>query len=142
MTRISLLLTVLLLGTTVPAPLPEPVREALALSATTDDGSKPAERPRAMVDVRAVATTGRTVHVAADPGCSSDLNLALVLNTQAGPVYFTPTFPIRPLTTAWKTGMVTLSADAGAMTALTLSLQAFSTSGYQGTIYIDEIDIR
>ena len=83
-----------------------------------------------------------TVRVAADPGCSSDLNLALVLNTQAGPVYFTPTFPIRPLTTAWKTGMVTLSADAGAMTALTLSLQAFSTSGYQGTIYVDEIDIR
>jgi hypothetical protein len=83
-----------------------------------------------------------TVRVAADPGCSSDLNLVLVLNTQAGPVYFTPTFPIRPLTAAWKTGMVTLSADAGAMTALTLSLQAFSTTGYQGTIYVDEIDIR
>ncbi len=83
-----------------------------------------------------------TVRVAADPGCSSDLNLALVLNTQTGPVYFTPTFPIRPLTAAWKTGMVTLTADAGAMTALTLSLQAFSTTGYQGTIYVDEIDVR
>ena len=83
-----------------------------------------------------------TVRVAADPGCSSDLNLVLVVNTQAGSVYFTPTFPIRPLTTAWKTGTVTLAADAGAMTALTLSLQAFSTTGYQGTIYIDEIDVR
>jgi hypothetical protein len=83
-----------------------------------------------------------TVRVAADPGCSSDLNLVLVLNTQAGSVYFTPTFPIRPLTSAWKTGMVTLAADAGATTALSLSLQAFSTTGYQGTIYIDEIDVR
>ena len=83
-----------------------------------------------------------TVRVAADPGCSSDLNLTLVLNTQTGPVFFMPTFPIRPLTAAWKTGMVTLTADAGAMTGLTLSLQAFSTTGYQGTIYIDEIDIR
>ena len=83
-----------------------------------------------------------TVRVAADPGCSSDLNLVLVLNTQTGSVYFTPTFPLRPLTAAWKTGMVTLSADAGAMTGLTLSLQAFSTTGYVGTIYIDEIDIR
>ena len=52
--------------------------------------------------------------VAAVPGCSSDLNFALVLNTQTGPVYFTPTFPIRPLTATWKTGMVTLTADAGA----------------------------
>ena len=83
-----------------------------------------------------------TVRVAADPGCSSDLNLALGANTVTGPVYFTPTFPIRPLTTTWKMGMVTLSADAGAMTGLTLSLQAFSTTGYLGTIYVDEIDIK
>lgn len=74
MTRISLLFTVLLLGTTVPAPLPEPVREALALSAITDDGSKAVERPRAMVDVRAVASTGRTVRVAADGDLQKAIN--------------------------------------------------------------------
>lgn len=83
-----------------------------------------------------------TVRVAADPGCNNELNLVLVVNTQSGPVFFPQTFPLRPLTAAWRTAMVTLSADAGAMTALTLSLQAFSVTGYQGTIYIDEIDIR
>ena len=49
-----------------------------------------------------------------------DLNFALVLNTQTAAVYFTPTFPIRPLTAAWKTGTVVLTnADAGtSLTAL------------------------
>jgi len=83
-----------------------------------------------------------TVHVASDPGCSSDLNLSLVLNTQSGPIYFTPTFPIRPVTNTWKMATVTVTADGGATTALNLSLQAFSSTGYQGTIYVDEIDIR
>jgi hypothetical protein len=95
--------------------------------------------PGAPVDL-----TGKTitVHVAADPGCSADLNLSLVLNTQSGPVYFTPAFPIRPVTNTWKTGTAVISADGGALTALALSLQAFSATGYTGTIYIDEIDIR
>ncbi len=30
----------------------------------------------------------------------------------------------------------------GVTTAIALSLQAFSFSGYVGTIYVDEIDIR
>ena len=64
-----------------------------------------------------------------------------MLNTQAGPVYFTPAFPIRPVTNMWKTGTATIGAG-GATTALALSLQAFSSTGYQGTIYIDEIDIK
>jgi len=87
--------------------------------------------------------TGKTitVHVAADPGCSTDLKLSLVLNTQAGPVYFTSVFPISPVTNMWKTGTATIGAG-GATTALALSLQAFSSTGYQGTIYIDEIDIK
>jgi hypothetical protein len=83
-----------------------------------------------------------TVHVAADPGCSSDLYLAVVLNTQAGPIYFSPPFQVRPITNVWKTATATVQADAGSTSALYLSLQAFSSTGYQGTIYVDEIDIR
>jgi hypothetical protein len=64
----------------------------------------------------------------------------LVLNTQAGPVYFTPAFPIRPVTNSWKVG--TASVSTGATAALAISLQAFSSTGYQGTIYVDEIDVR
>jgi hypothetical protein len=88
--------------------------------------------------------TGKTitVRIAADPGCSSDLSLSLVLNTTAGPYYFTPPFPLRPVTNMWKTQAATVTADAGSTTALALSLQVFSQSGYQGTIYFDEIDIR
>jgi hypothetical protein len=91
-----------------------------------------------------IDVTGKTitVHVASDPGCSSDLNLSLVLNTQSGPMYFASTFPIRQVTNSWKTASVTVAADGGATTALNLSLQAFSTASYQGTIYIDEIDVK
>lgn len=108
-------------------------------SGTTIKGEVLINLPGAPLDL-----TGKTitVHVAADPGCSADLNLSLVLNTQAGPVYFTPPFPIRPVTNMWKTGTATVPAGGGATTALALSLQAFSSTGYQGTIYVDEIDIR
>jgi hypothetical protein len=80
-----------------------------------------------------------TIHVAADPGCSTDLNLSVVLNTQAGPVYFTPAFPIRPVTNMWKTGTATVTAAPG---SLAVSVQAFSSTNYAGTIYVDEIDVR
>ena len=96
--------------------------------------------PGAPIDV-----TGKmiTVHVASDPGCStSDLNLSMVLNTQSGPMYFTPPYPIRPVTNSWKMATVTVGSDGGATTALAISLQAFSSTNYQGTIYIDEIDIK
>jgi hypothetical protein len=95
--------------------------------------------PGAPVDL-----TGKTitVHVASDPGCSSDLYLSMVVNTQTGPMYFSPPFQVRPITNMWQTGTVTVSADGGAMSALALSLQMFSSTGYQGTIYVDEIDIR
>ena len=42
----------------------------------------------------------------------------------------------------WKTGTATVTAVGGSTSALALSLQAFSSTGYQGTIYVDEIDIR
>ena len=64
------------------------------------------------------------------------------MNTTAGPLYFTPPFPIRPVTNSWKTGTATVTAGGGAASALALSLQAFSSTNYAGTVYIDEIDIR
>ena len=108
-------------------------------SGTTTKGEVLINLPGAPLDL-----TGKTitVHVAADPGCSTDLNLSLVLNTQSGPVYFTPAFPIRPVTNIWKTGTAMVTAVAGSTTALAISLQAFSSTNYTGTIYVDEIDIR
>jgi hypothetical protein len=117
---------------------------ALAISATFTGTSGPTTKGEVLINLPGapVDLTGKTitVHVASDPGCSTDLNLSLVLNTQAGPVYFTPAFPIRPVTNMWKTG--TASVTTGATAALALSLQAISSTGYQGTIYVDEIDIR
>ena len=88
--------------------------------------------------------TGKTitVHVASDPGCSQNLNLSMVLNTQAGPIYFNPDFPILNVTNMWKTGATTVGAVNGSTTALAISLQVTSPNGYQGTIYVDEIDVR
>src|SRR5262245_52899924 len=79
-------------------------------SGSTTKGEVLINLPGAPLDL-----TGKTitVHVAADPGCSADLNLSLVLNTSAGPFYFTPPFPIRPVTNTWKTGTATVSPDAG-----------------------------
>jgi hypothetical protein len=108
-------------------------------SGTTTKGEVLIPLPGAPVDL---TNKMITVHVAADPGCSSDLALSLVVNTQSGPIYFTPPFPIRPVTNSWKTMTVTVSADAGTTTGLNLSLQAFSSTGYTGTIYVDEIDVR
>lgn len=119
---------------------------ALAITAMFSGTSGPTTKGEVLINLNATATpvdlTGKTitVHVASDPGCSADLNLSLVLNTQAGPVYFTPAFPIRPVTNMWKTGTATVGS--GATAALALSLQAFSSTGYEGTIYIDEIDIK
>jgi hypothetical protein len=95
--------------------------------------------PGAPVDL-----TGKTitVHVASDPGCSSDLYLSMVVNTQTGPTYFSPPYQVRPITNMWQTGTVTVTVDGGATSALALSLQMFSSTGYQGTIYVDELDIR
>jgi hypothetical protein len=88
--------------------------------------------------------TGKTltVHVAADPGCVADLGIAVVLLTGSGSPTVVPT--TRGITSDWKTLTAVIDADGGVLgesSVLTLSLQAFSQSGYQGTIYIDEIAI-
>src|SRR3982750_2533665 len=90
--------------------------------------------PGAPVDL-----TGKTitVHVASDPGCSGDLYLSMVVNTQNGPVYFSPPYQVRPITNTWQTGTVTVTVDGAATSAVALSLQMFSSTGYQGTIYVD-----
>ena len=65
-------------------------------SGADDQGRGPASTCRA----RRSISTGKTitVHVAADPGCSTDLNLAVVLNTSARPdLRSRPAFPIRPV---------------------------------------------
>ena len=119
---------------------------ALAITAMFSGTSGPTTKGEVLIPLPGAPldVTGKmiTVHVAADPGCSSDLNVSMVLNTQSGPMYFTPTFPIRPVTNSWKMATVTVTADGGATTALNLSLQAFSSTGYKGTIYVDEIDVK
>ena len=119
---------------------------ALAITSLFSGTSGPTTRGEVLINLPGapVDLTGKTitVRVAADPGCSQDLNLSLVVNTTAGPLYFTPPFPIRPITNVWKMETATVTADAGSMTALAISLQAFSQMNYTGTIYIDEIDIR
>jgi hypothetical protein len=88
--------------------------------------------------------TGKTVTVRfmAAPGCSADLGIAVALQTDAGDKIILPTF--RPVTSTWKTQTVTLAGDAGVMgmdTVRGISVQAFSSSGYAGTIYVDEISV-
>jgi hypothetical protein len=86
--------------------------------------------------------TGKTVtlNFMAVPGCSPDLGIAIALQTDSGDKIILPTF--RPVTSTWKTQSVTLVGDGGVVgmdTVRGISVQAFSSSGYQGTIYVDEI---
>jgi hypothetical protein len=88
--------------------------------------------------------TGKTltVHFMAVPGCSADLGIAIALQTDSGDKIVLPTF--RPVTSTWKTEIVTLEADAGVVgmdTVRGISVQAFSSSGYEGTIYVDEVSV-
>jgi hypothetical protein len=57
-------------------------------------------------------------------------------------MYFMPMPLIRPVTNSWQTATVTVSSDGGAMNALAISLQLFSSTNYHGKIYIDEIDVK
>jgi hypothetical protein len=119
---------------------------ALAINALFSGGSGPTTKGEVLLNLPGapVDLTNKTitVRVAADPGCSSDLYLSVVLNTQAGAYYFSPLLQVRTITNQWKVATGTVIADAGTNAALALSLQAFSGTGYVGTIYVDEIDIR
>jgi hypothetical protein len=90
-------------------------------------------------DGGAVDLTGKTItiSIAADPGCDADLDIFLVVNTQSLPVMFS----IPSVSGAWMRRTFTpTTTDVSA--SIALSLQAFSITGYKGTLYIDEIDIK
>jgi len=119
---------------------------ALALTSIFSGTSGPSIKGEVLINLpnAPVDLTNKTitVHVASDPGCSSDLYLSMVVNTQVGPIYFSPPVQVRPVTNVWQTGTATVTAAGGSTSALALSLQFISATEYRGTIYIDEIDIR
>jgi hypothetical protein len=119
---------------------------ALAITASFSGGSGTTTKGvvEIPVDQADADFTGKTitVHFMAVPGCSTDLGVAISLQTDVGDRIVLPTF--RPVTSTWKTESVTLSADAGVAgqdTVRNISVQAFSFTGYQGTIYVDEIEV-
>ena len=81
-----------------------------------------------------------TVHVSANPACDPSLKMNIVVIGASG----AQQFPLRnvPLTANWATASATLSADAGAASAIKIALEVTNTASYVGTIYVDEIDIR
>jgi hypothetical protein len=85
--------------------------------------------------------TGKTitVHFTAVPGCSPDLGIAVALLTNDGQQIVLPTF--RPVSNNWITKSFPAVADAGVTSVMKISIEAFSSTGYQGTIYIDEVDV-
>jgi len=119
---------------------------ALEITAQFSGTSGPSTKGEILINLPGAPldVTGKTitVHVAANPGCSQDLNLSVVLNTTAGAIYFVPDFPILRVTNTWKTGTAVIPTVNGSTTALALSLQSTSQTNYVGTIYIDEIDIK
>jgi hypothetical protein len=81
-----------------------------------------------------------TVHVSANPACDPDLKFDVILDNQSTAA--SVILRIDRVTANWTTASVKITADAGASSATALALEAFSVSGYQGTIFVDEIDIR
>jgi len=81
-----------------------------------------------------------TVHVSASPvACGEDLRFKIILDTTSGsPVALS----INTVTSNFTTASASLATVAGANAANKLAIEAFSTSGYTGTIYVDEIDLK
>lgn len=94
-------------------------------------------------DGGAVNLSGKTLtlHAKATGTCGTDLKLTVVLVTSSGSL-----FPLRnvPVASTWTTSMAVLSSDGGSGIGSVVSLQidVSSFTGYAGTIYLDEIDIR
>lgn len=80
-----------------------------------------------------------TVRLSAAPITCGDLRFAVTLNTTAGQ---TVVLRLSSVTSNWTTASVTLAADGGVTATNKIALQAFSTTNYAGTIYVDEIDVR
>jgi hypothetical protein len=81
-----------------------------------------------------------TVHVSAVPAaCGEDLRFKVVLDTASG----SPTaINVNALTTNFTTASASLSTVAGASATNRIAIQAFSTTNYTGTIYVDEINLQ
>jgi hypothetical protein len=81
-----------------------------------------------------------TVHVSANPACDPRLTMTVVVIAASG----AQEFPLRnvPVTANWNTASATLTADGGENSAIKIALDFSSIDGYQGTIYVDEIDVR
>ena len=94
------------------------------------------------VDGGAANLSGKTltVHVSASPVvCGEDLRFKVILDTTSGsPVALS----INSVTSNFTTASASLATVAGANAATKLAIEAFSTSGYTGTIYVDEIDLQ
>jgi hypothetical protein len=87
-----------------------------------------------------VSTKTLTVHVAASPAaCAEDLRFKIILKTASG----SPTaISVNAITANFTTASASLAGVAGANATNALAIEAFSTSGYTGTIYVDEIDLK
>jgi hypothetical protein len=81
-----------------------------------------------------------TVHVSASPVvCGEDLRFKVILDTASGsPVALN----VNTVTSNFTTASAALATVPGANATNKLAIEAFSTSGYTGTIYVDEIDLR
>ena len=81
-----------------------------------------------------------TVHVSASPVvCGEDLRFKVILDTASGsPVALN----VNTVTSNFTTASVSLATVAGASATNKLAIEAFSTSGYTGTLYVDEIDLE
>jgi hypothetical protein len=116
---------------------------ALAIAASFSGTSGPTTKGEVdlPIDPADMDFTGKTVtvHFTAVPGCSSDLGIAVALLTNDGQQIVLPTF--RPVGNSWTTKSVPAVSDAGVTSVMQISIQAFSSTGYQGTIYVDEVDV-
>ena len=94
------------------------------------------------VDGGAANLSGKTltVHVSASPvACGEDLRFKVILDTATGsPVALS----LNAVTSNFTTVSASLATVAGASAANKLAIEAFSTTGYTGTIYVDEIDLQ
>ena len=81
-----------------------------------------------------------TVHVSASPvTCGEDLRFKVILDTASGsPVALS----INAVTSNFTTVSASLATVTGANATNKLAIEAFSTTGYTGTIYVDEIDLK
>ncbi len=118
---------------------------ALEISTTFTGTSGNTIKGEVFIDLMAAQQnlTGKTItiHVAAVPEPMPSAYLSLTLITGTGSIDLKPS--VRPLTSDWQTQSYPLAGtDGGVMTVMRLDIQIFDTNGYNGKIYIDDIDIR